>query len=76
MTLKDELEKLDFTKEMDDIVQFLTVKYKISKSKLLNSGGGSASEFNEKIGKLKGSLKKQGITSEKFTELFENYERS
>ncbi|MFA5715445.1 MAG: hypothetical protein WC998_06880 [Candidatus Paceibacterota bacterium] len=75
--MKDEVvEKVDFTKEMDNIIQSLTTKYKISKSKLLNSGGGSASEFAEKIEKLKSSLKKQGVTSEKFNELFENYERS
>jgi len=73
---KVEVERVDFDKEMNSIVQSLTEKYKISKSKLLNSGGGSGPEFIEKIDKLRGLLKKQGVTPEKFNELFEKYERS
>jgi len=57
---------LDFDTEMDSMVAELTKKYSISKSKLLNSGGGSGPELAGRIKLLKKEFKN-------FDELFARY---
>lgn len=59
-----------FNKGMSEIINDLTAKYQISRSKLLNSGKNSGEELAARTADLKTQLK---VNDEDFETLFKNY---